>query len=191
MKTTLPVLLRGSQEFLTVEYQANTSAAESGFDVLDVPFPKEKCIGYPTMHAYFENMKLSGYKRYCGFLQIVKREEVKYCKTSQVLFYDAPGEYFYQIGNPFCAYGFPASFYDAPCCNLGDCDLLTWKAYTYLVDLPSRMNGDRLQFLAGFSWGYREDASGPLGLLDFEILSEQDWKEHMKFLSTLCPDLPK
>lgn len=184
-KTAIPFLLRGSQEFLTVEYETNTSADESGFDALDVPFPKEKCIGYPTMHAYFENMKLTGYKRYCGFIQLVKREEVRNGKMSEVLFCDVSPD----VGGPFFAYGYPASIYDAPCYNLGDCDLLTWTAYTYLVDLPSRMNGNQLQFLTGFSWGYREDASGPLGLLDLEILSEQDWKKHFAFVSDLFPEI--
>ena len=32
-------------------------------------------------------------------------------------------------------------------------------------------------FLAGFSWGYTEDARGEVSLLDFRQLSEADWNE--------------
>ena len=41
MLVNIPILLRGNNEVLTIEYTKNTSTVESGFDALDVPFPEE------------------------------------------------------------------------------------------------------------------------------------------------------
>ena len=75
-------------------------------------------------------------------------------------------------------HGYPAEIFDAPCCNLAGCKHLKWTAYTYLVDLPSRMNGNKLEFLAGYSWGYEEDENGPQRLLPLEVLTKNEWKRH-------------
>ena len=77
-----------------------------------------------------------------------------------------------------CCIGYPAEIFDAPCCNLAGCRHLKWTAYTYLVDLPSRMNSNKLKFLGGYSWGYEEDENGPQRLLPLEILTENDWEKH-------------
>ena len=92
-------------------------------------------------------------------------------------------------GNPYFAYGYPAEIFDAPCCNLAGCRHLKWTAYTYLVDLPSRMNGNKLKFLGGYSWGYEEDENGPQRLLPLEILTENDWEKHAteKGILTIFP----
>ena len=55
---------------------------------------------------------------------------------------------------------------------------MKWTAYTYLVDLPSRINSNKLKFLGGYSWGYEEDENGPQRLLPLEILTENDWEKH-------------
>lgn len=178
MITDIPIVLRGEKEILTVEYERNISPVISGFDVLDVPFAKERCIGYPTVHAYFKNMKLTGYKRYCGFIQVIERvEDGKDKKVSVDTDHD-----FHEIGNPYFSYGYPASLYDAPCMNLGTCSELIWKAYTYLVDMPTRMNGNKLKFIAGFSWGYTENIDGIQSLLDFELLTESHFVHHGELL---------
>lgn len=186
----MPVNIRGIEETLTVEYKKNISPFESGFDVLDVPFPADKCIGYPILHAYFEHMKSTGYKRYCGFIQLVQRTEIINGaeNAKKILSFDV-GDYFRTIGNPYFSYGYPATLYDAPCSNLGDCDKLIWKAYTYLIDLPTRMNRNKLTYLTGFSWGYIEDISGPLGLLDLKLLSDTDWQKHFDFIIGKYPSL--
>ena len=77
-----------------------------------------------------------------------------------------------------CCIGYPAEIFDAPCCNLAGCRHLKWTAYTYLVDLPSRMNSNKLKFLGGYSWGYEEDENGPQRLLPLEILTENDREKH-------------
>ncbi len=187
MHKKIPILLRGNREVLTVEYTENTSAAQSGFDALDVPFPKECCIGYPTLHAYFQTMQATGYKRLCAFIQFVQRVEQRNgCETTTKLSLDVDA-YFRQIGNPFFSYGYPASLFDAPCKNLGDCDQLTWTSFTYLVDMPSRMNQNKLSYITGFSWGYIEDIHGPVKLLAFEMLSENKFAQQYALLSDLYP----
>lgn len=132
-------------------------------------------------------MKLTGYKRYCGFIQVVKRIEDN---RDERLFLDAD-DYFHGMDNPYFSYGYPASLYDAPCMNLGNCEELTWKAYTYLVDMPSRLNQNKLKFLTGFSWGYVENVHGVQGLLDLEMLTEEDFKKHCLFLKEEYPRFVK
>lgn len=195
MKTEIPVKLRGVDTRLTVEYRENSSAEDSGFDALvNLPFNQDCCIGYPILHAFFDNMELTGYKRYCGFIQFVEKREfmvgAKDVPCNRSFFLDV-SDAMLHAGVPYFAYGYPAELYDAPCKNLENGDKLIWRAYTYLVDIPSRMNQDRLSYLAGFSWGYTEDVSGPLSLLEFEILSEKNWFEHYSFLKTQCPDFAK
>lgn len=114
MNITIPIVLRGKDEVLTVDYDKNACPIQSGFDSLDLPFPADCCIGYPTIHAYFENMNLTGYKRYCGFIQFVQRVEHKSgIKNASTMFIDVD-EYSNTIGNPYFSYGYPASLYDAP-----------------------------------------------------------------------------
>lgn len=191
MKRKIDVELRGEKVELTVVYEENKSAKDSGFDaLLGLPFEADDCIGYPTMHAYFENLKLKGYRRYLGFVQLVEREEFneKGELTDTVLFIDALPEML-SGGVPYFALGYPPEMYDAPCNNLGDCHELKWTAYTYVADVPSRMNNNKLDFLAGFSWGYVEDVSGVKHLLDFMEISQGKLRQHETFLEKECPDL--
>lgn len=183
MTIELPVLLYGQREILTVEYEPNDGPVRSGFDLLDVPFPKEACLGYPTLHAYFSKMQQTGYKRYCGFLQLVERTEDG---KRQTLSIDVD-PFSRQIGNPYFSYGYPASLYDAPCKNLGNAEELVWKAYTYLVEMPGRLNQNNLRFLAGFSWGYVENTEGVQSLLDFCPLTALDFSNHLCWMHTEHP----
>ena len=175
-RVTIPFTLHGIEENLTVEYKQGTDPREIGYDALQgFPIDKICCIGYPVMHGYFEHMNATGYRRSCGFIQFVERIE-NYGENRE-LSIDVSDENLGK-GNPYFAYGYPAEIFDAPCCNLAGCRHLKWTAYTYLVDLPSRMNGNKLKFLGGYSWGYEEDENGPQRLLPLEILTENDWEKH-------------
>ena len=157
---------------------------ESGFTALKLPFNVNKCIGYPMLHAYFDNIQLNGYERFCGWIQIIKREEYNTINNKQILnvTYDLDvSEEMRRHGLPYFAFGYPAELFDAPCNNLNGNEKVVWTAYTYLVDFPSRMNNGHLLFLAGFSWGYTEDVNGDVQLLEFKLLSERDWEEHRKY----------
>ena len=138
------------------------------------------------MHGYFEHMNATGYRRSCGFIQFVERIE-NYGENRE-LSIDVSDDNL-EKGNPYFAYGYPAEIFDAPCCNLAGCRHLKWTAYTYLVDLPSRMNSNKLKFLGGYSWGYEEDENGPQRLLPLEILTENDWEKHAteKGILTIFP----
>uniref|UniRef100_UPI0040568C4C hypothetical protein n=1 Tax=Acetatifactor sp. TaxID=1872090 RepID=UPI0040568C4C len=82
---------------------------------------------------------------------------------------------------PYFAFGYPAELFDAPCNNLNGNEKLTWTAYTYLVDLPSRMNDGKMQYVTGFSWGYTENVDKEINILDLKILAQNDWEEHRKY----------
>lgn len=196
MKYQVPFSLRDQSGFITVEYSENKSADESGFSaLLDFPYDRNVCIGYSTLHAYFENSALTGYKRLCGWIQIVERKEMNHRNGdkvwNQTLLLDVVDEHIRKAGLPYFAFGFPAELYDAPCKNLGNCEELTWTAYTYLVDIPSRLNLYKLSCLAGFSWGYIENSKGPVSLLDFKLLDQTDWMKHLPFIQGECPVLKK
>lgn len=148
-RITIPFTLHGIEENLTVEYTQGTDPREIGYDALQgFPIDKICCIGYPVMHGYFEHMNATGYRRSCGFIQFVERIENH--GENREFSIDVSDENL-EKGNPYFAYGYPAEIFDAPCWNLAGCRHLKWTAYTYLVDLPSRMNGNKLKFLGGYS----------------------------------------
>ena len=128
------------------------------------------------LHAHFGPLSLTGYERYCGWIQVICREDIRGGGEQARISYelDVP-EDLQAHGLPYFAIGYPPELFDAPCRNLRDSERLIWQAYPFLVDLPSRINGHRLGFLAGFSWGYTEDDRGGVSLLDFRQLSEADW----------------
>jgi len=184
MKYLIPFTLHNKQNNITVEYDENPNAYESGFHILKLPFDVNECIGYPMVHAYFENLSLKGYERYLGWIQIIKREEydsiseITPCNIEYDL--DVP-ENIREHKLPYFAFGYPAELFDAPCNNLNGCEKLIWRAYTYLVDIPSKMNDYQTKYLAGFSWGYTENSNKKVSILEFEMLSEDDWKKHKKY----------
>ena len=154
----IPFTLMGTPNIIEVDYKANDSANESGFDaLLDLPFDPNLCLGYPTMHARVKDMANTGYRRQCGWIQLVKREYYSSCTLSMPdennLSVDSP---LTAVGIPFCGFGSPAEIYDAPCNNLNGNAKGKWTAYTYLVEYATRINNFKIVFLAGFQWGYEE-----------------------------------
>ncbi|MDR1216290.1 MAG: hypothetical protein LBK25_06385 [Treponema sp.] len=186
----IPFNLRGIQNTIEVIYRVNESAWESGFDaLLGLPFDPHLCIGYPTVHAYIKNMTNTGYRRLCGWIQLVQRAYF----SSDLLETPDENELSIDSNDPHCiyfAYGSPAEIYDAPCNNLNGNVKGTWTAYTYLVDMPSRMNGNKLSFLAGFQWGYEETLiNGKLVVKsrDLKELDNKTWNKHISYLKTQYP----
>lgn len=186
----IPFVLRGIKNILEVYYKENDSVSESGFDALNLNFDPNSCIGYPTLRALISENNCTGYRRFCGWIQLVKREYY----SSEAL--TEPDENILAIdtNGPDCiyfAFGNPAEIYDAPCNNLnGNCKG-KWTAYTYLVDMPTRMNNNELSFLAGFQWGYEEamiDNKLTVKTLELEEINIDKWKEHILFMRTQFPD---
>ncbi len=183
MFTEIRVPFFGQEETLTVEYKENSDPREAGFHLLNLPFPIEDSVGYPVIHIRFRDMKTTGYGRYCGFIQFIERTETNNGVVSAALSLDVAPE-FEEARIPYFSYGYPASLFDAPCRNLRGCERLQWTAYTYLVEMPTRMNGDRIGFLAGVSWGYTEDQNGPAGIRPLSLLDREDWAAHREFLDS-------
>lgn len=145
MKYLIPFELRNKENSIVIEYNKMKNAKESGFEALNVPFDVNQCIGYPMVHAYFDNMSLKGYERYCGWIQIIRKEEYITVDQEEKATVTYELDYCEQIKHYFCI-GFPAELFDAPCKNLGKKEKLIWTAYTYLVDPPSKMNDDQMIF---------------------------------------------
>lgn len=115
---TIPFHLRNKENIMTIDYRQISNAAESGFSALKLPFDVNECVGYPMLHAYFENLNLNGYERYCGFIQIIKREEytsVDNTEPVRTIYELDASEEMMKHKWPYFAYGYPAEFFDAPC----------------------------------------------------------------------------
>ena len=98
-------------------------------------------------------MNLRGYERYCGWIQVIERRDyvdINAKEPTTISFELDILEEMRKRKNPYFAYGYPAELFDAPCKNLGNSEKLDWRAYTYLVDLPSRMNNNQLAFWQDF-----------------------------------------
>jgi len=90
----------------------------------------------------------------------------------------------------YFSYGYPSEIYDAPCNNLNGNKKGKWTAYTYLVDIPSRMNDKKMSFLAGFQWGYEEAIENDqliVKIQDIIVINENRWKEHIPYLKEEYP----
>lgn len=184
MRYTITFNLRGKENKIFIDYGKIPNAQTSGFTALKLPFNVNECVGYPMLHAYFENISLCGYERYCGWIQVIERRDyinMNDKNPTMISFELDVSEEMRKHKIPYFAYGYPAELFDAPCKNLGNSEKLDWRAYTYLVDLPSKMNNNQLVFLAGFSWGYTEDKNGNVQLFNFTVLSEENWMEHQKY----------
>jgi len=187
----IPFTFYGKNHFVEIVYKVNDNPFESGFDRLSLSFDPNLCIGYPTIHAYVKNMVNTGYRRECGWIQLVERtyysSESLHIPDEHVLSIDTGS-----LSDLFFAFGYPAELYDAPCYNLNGNVKGTWKAYTYLVGVPSRMNDHQLSYLAGFQWGY-EAAITKAGLavkkLELNELDIQKWREHILFLRGRHPQV--
>lgn len=187
MKYTVPFVFHNQQNAVMVDYAPMSDVHAAGFHLLNIPFEPEACIGYPMIHAYFEHLTLTGYERYCGWIQFIRREEYRglndQVPSNVCCELDVPDD-LRERGVPYFAYGYPPELFDAPCRNLRDSKKVIWRAYTYLVDIPTRINGNQLSYLAGFSWGYTENIRNEVSLLDFRLLSETDWNMQKTLISS-------
>lgn len=184
--------LNGKKGVIHIDYSVNTNVSESGFDMLShLGFDVNICVGYPTIHAYIKNFEATGYRRLCGWVQILKCEyfnspqETTPADTKFII------DSLYSNELPFFAYGYPAELYDAPCNNLiAPYEKLTWTAYTYLVTMPTHLTQNTIHFLAGFQWGYTEwigEAKREVMLTPLKELYSVDWKSNLELLQEQFP----
>jgi len=134
-------------------------------------------------------MKSTGYRRLCGWIQLIHRE---YYSSFDV---ELPDENVVSIDiadpdNIYFGYGYPAEIYDAPCNNLNGKIKGKWTAYTYLVDVASRMTEYKMCFLAGFQWGYEEEMKDSNLLVQMQDIKEIDitqWHKHIPHMKAEFP----
>lgn len=187
IRLSIPFNYLGKAGVLHVHNRDNPGPAASGFDALDVPFDKELCRMYPELQAWVE-YDGTGYRMAMAMLQIVKREETHWDNSKSVSFeVDCPDAI-----APYFSVGYPPAMYDAPCCNLNNCQHVRWTAETFLVSFPNRMNRNQVRCLAAFDWGYEEwKNAGKLFVKGFEVreLKKDAWEKHQSFLSKEYPSI--
>ena len=186
----IPFTLADRQGQVAVYYGPNDDAVKAGFDAIQgINFPVELCHGFPVIHARIENYAGSGYRTFCGWIQIITRmdfaaDDVERTNPRRSCSLDiAPALEALRL--PFAVFGVLPSFFDAPCLNLGDNAALTWIADTFLVTVPVRTRQEKILRLLSFRWGYREYANpeqNPVTLLPLEVTDAEIWNSHLPFL---------
>jgi hypothetical protein len=145
------------------------------------------------MHARIEAFAGTGYRMFCGWIQVVTREcladvAAGWEQAERTSSLDLPptlGE----TGVPFAVQGPLPALFDAPCMNLGGCAALRWTADSFLTTLPLRSREEEITPLLGFRWGYCEYAPGsgrPVELTPLEVTGIQVWKSHLALLRRDC-----
>lgn len=185
----IPFLLNRKPGVLTVDYEANQSAAKSGFELFaENGFDVELCIGYPTMRAYIKSYDGTGYATACTWIQIVTQREFASRDAVEPINVEPSVDThptLAELGIPFFAFGFLPEIFDAPCNNLNGLARLEWIADTFLVTLPSRANDYSISCVAGFQWGYWEydlDGKRQVEINPLVVTSPVLWKQQIALL---------
>ncbi len=193
--TKIPFVLNHKAGILEVEYEANQSAAKSGFDLFaGSGFDIEMCIGYPTMRAYIQSYAGTGYATACAWIQIVTRREFATLDALEPANVEPSVDNhptLAELGVPFFGFGFPAEIFDAPCNNLNGLAKLDWVADTFLVTMPTRVNEYAILRLAGFRWGYTEydlDAKRKVEISPLVVTRPVEWNQHLPMLRKQFPE---
>lgn len=188
----IPFTLYNQKGIIDVQYGKNKSVSESGFDLLKhLKFDLNMCIGYPTIHIKINEFEATGYKRMCGWIQIL---ELDYFNSKDSINYDTRRyviDSSSSMNSPFFCQGYPAELYDAPCNNLGSCFKLSWKARTYLVTCPESFNNNTISFIAGVKWGYDEQRTKDNELkVEIHDISQTDYNNWKKDIDILKSEFP-
>jgi hypothetical protein len=185
----VPFELKGYHGKVAIYYGVNDDPIEAGFDsIAGLNFDIQLCRGYPVIHARIEDYAGSGYRTFCGWIQIVtsvyldSRDRQKARAKTFVSVDLAPA--IQESDVPFAAYGNLPELFDAPCLNLGEAAELRWTADTFLTTVPARSREEEIAWLLGFRWGYVEnDIPGeqPV-LLPLEVTGAGAWNQHVDYL---------
>jgi hypothetical protein len=191
----IPFTHNDRQGMIKIQYDVNSDAKKSGFDILKHLVPDvNMCLGYPTMNAVIKKYAGTGYRKYCGWIQIVT-EQFYSCINSTtpdktVMFIDVT-QNMKNNGIPFFSFGYPAEIFDAPCNNLDTYSKLVWIADTFLITMPSFVNQEKIEYLAGFKWGYEEyDLSEKphVKIYPIQETASDSWNKHLELIKR---DYPK
>lgn len=186
---SIPFDLKGYNGEMSVYYGVNDDPMKVGFDSLPgLPFDINLSRGYPIVHARIENYEGSGYRMFCGWIQIVtsvymdSHDKEKARSETFVSVDVAPA--FQESDIPFASYGNLSQLFDAPCLNLGNYAELSWTADTFLTTVPVRSRDEEISWLLGFRWGYVENDIPDVkpALLPLEVTDEWIWNKHIAYL---------
>jgi hypothetical protein len=187
--TAIPFELNHKFGVLSVCYEANQSAAKSGFELFaGIGFDVNLCLGYPTMRAFVSSYEGTGYYTASAWIQMVTRREFASVESIAPMAIVTDVDVhptLEELGVPFFGMGFPAEIYDAPCNNLGNLGKLEWIADTFLVTMPSRINNNTVSRIAGFSWGYCEydlDGKRQVEIRPLVVTQVSEWAQHLPVL---------
>jgi hypothetical protein len=186
---SIPFSLKGYNGKVSVYYGANEDPKKVGFDSLPgLNFEIDRCRGYPVMHARIDNYGGSGYRTFCGWIQIVTSiyfdsHDRKISNQETFVSMDVPPA-FQELDIPFVSYGIMPQIFDSPCLNLGEYAELRWTADTFLTSIPTRSREEEVSWLLGFRWGYIENdmpGAKPI-LLPLEMTDPQVWNSFLPYL---------
>jgi hypothetical protein len=185
----IPFTLKGYHGQVSIYYDVNDDPCKVGFDSLSgIHFNINSSLGYPVIHARVDEYEGSGYRMFCGWIQIITSiyrdsHDPKVARSKTFISTDsAPA--FAGTDIPFAAYGYLPQLFDAPCLNLRGAAHLTWTADTFLTSVPLRAKNEPIEWLAGFCWGYEESdlpEAKPV-LHPLKITNGNTWNRHLPYL---------
>jgi hypothetical protein len=191
----IPFTLKGYDGKVAVYYGVNDDPIRVGFDSLTgLNFDIDLCRGYPVIHARIKSYEGSGYRTFCGWIQVVTSvyldsHERKNAQAETFVSVDV-APVFHDSDIPFASFGNCPQLFDAPCLNLGKYAELIWTADTFLTTMPIRSRNDEISWLLGFRWGYMETDIPDRAprLLPLEVTATQVWNSHIPFLQKQYSD---
>lgn len=193
--TFIPFTLAGRAGRVAVTYGVTEDPVAVGFDVIPgIPFDIRLCRGYPNIHAVIDRYGGTGYRGFCGWIQVITgkrylavddhkppaRVEVDIDKLPAIA----------DIDMPFAVFGHLPEWFDAPCRNLNGYKRLHWTADTFLTTLPIRTRKESIRRLASFRWGYVEydpAAHRPVAPQPLELTDERAWNALLPILRKASP----
>lgn len=193
--TFIPFTLAERSGRLAVTYGVTEDPVAAGFDVVPgIPFDIKLCRGYPNIHAVIDTYGGSGYRGFCGWIQVITGKRYRAVDDNK-----PPAQVEVDIDRlpavadidmPFAALGHLPEWFDAPCRNLNGYKRLHWTADTFLTTIPIRSRKESIRRLAGFRWGYAEydpAAHRPVAPLPLEVTDREAWNGLLPFLRKASP----
>lgn len=154
---------------------ANADPAATGHDLIAANFSREAFMGFPLLLAEVDYPAI-GPRAIFYWLQTVTQVHRDGTLNAEV---DS-------VHGPFYAFGHKPALMDAPA-NPDHPDM-DWIARSYLMQAPGVIAQDRLDAVAGFTWGYRIESGRPVLLHHPDSATPEDWS---KFVATYRSSYPE
>jgi hypothetical protein len=153
------------------------------------------CRGYPTIEGVVESYEGSGYREFCGWIQVVTNKRYRSGDESAAATETDQGidrfPSMMDINTPFVSYGMFPKLFDAPCRNLNGFAQLRFVADTFLTTAPLRSRDEPIERLLGIRWGYAEydDASHrPIAPFPLAVTGPEAWNSMLPLMKQKFPD---